>query len=114
MNFYISDSIFAATWFEAFSYCKAIGMDLYSPGSRKVNEQIFKILSKNGYNSTVAVGGSRIGSDCFWYSTKTGLEIDFNDEPAKTNANCLQIFGHGFKAIDCASGSNRFLCEALE
>lgn len=114
MNYYISDSMYATTWFEAFSYCKAIGMDLFSPTSSTVNQQVKMILNQSGYNSTIAVGGSRIGSDCFWYSTKTGLEIEFNDEPAKSNKHCLQLDVDGFKAIECDTGSSRFLCESLE
>lgn len=114
MNYYISDSIHAASWFEAFSYCKAIGMDLYSPGNIKVNEQVFKVLNKNGYNSSIAVGGSRIGTDCFWFSTKTGQELEFNDEPVASNANCLQLDAQTLVAIKCDSVSSRFLCEALE
>lgn len=114
MSYYISESIVAATWFEAFSYCKAIGMDLYSPGSNKVNDQIFKFLSKVGVNSTVAVGGSRIGTEVFWFSTKTGKEVDFNAEPTQSNANCLQLVIKEFKAINCDSGSSRFMCESLE
>lgn len=114
MNYYLSDSIYAATWFEAFSYCKAIGMDLYSPGNNKINQQVFKLLAKSGLNSTIAVGGSRIGTDCFWFSTKTGQEIEFNEEAAGSKSNCLQMYIDGFKAIECDSGSSRFLCEALE
>lgn len=122
MTYYVNDAIQASTWFDAFSYCKSLGMDLYSPQSHKMNQEIIEMLDNAGYTSTVSIGGSRIGTKCFWYSTKTGLEIDFKFKPREFTRQdiwaeyCLQLVKvldkYQYQDVDCYQGSKHFICES--
>lgn len=99
-------------------------MDLYSPEDDEINQQVVELLITSGYESSVSIGGSRIGTKSFWYSTKTGIEIDFKFSPrefARDNIwinYCLQLVktsnDYQFQDSDCFSGSNNFICEAIE
>lgn len=123
MTYYINDAIQASSWFDAFSYCKSLGMDLYSPQTDETNQQIFEMLEDRteGHEAGVSIGGSRIGTTCFWYSTKTGLEIDFKFRQKEFtrenvwNEYCLQFVKtsnkYQFEDVDCYLSSKHFLCE---
>lgn len=121
MSYYINDAIQAATWFDEFSYCKSLGMDLFSPENDDINQQVIQLLENEGIAAGVSVGGSRIGTKCFWYSTKTGLEIDYKFRPREFtrdniwNDYCLQLVKisntYQFQDFDCYSSSKHFVCE---
>jgi hypothetical protein len=124
MNYYINNVVNAASWFEAFSYCKSLGMNLFNPQYEHINERIVKSLEKNDLDSAFAVGVSRIGAEAFWYSMKTGLEIkaDLPDDDDKGKVRlCLAI--SNFKdsrvnqliPITCDGHLARnFICESEE
>jgi hypothetical protein len=93
-------------------------MDLYSPV--EINEQVIEILEKANASS-VSLGGSRIGTKCFWYSTSTGLEIDYKFQSREFtrdniwNEYCLQLFktsnSYQYQDVDCYASSKHFICE---
>jgi hypothetical protein len=123
MTYYINDGIQASTWFDEFSYCKSLGMDLYSPQSDEINLQMIEILENAGYDAGFSLGGSRVGTKSFWYSTKTGLEIDFKFRPRESTREniwenyCLglvKIFKkYQYQDVDCYTliGNKHFVCE---
>jgi hypothetical protein len=122
LTLYINE-IKGSNWFDVFSYCKSLGLDLFSPDNSETNQQLFNLLEDYGLNSaaSIAIGGSRFGTKCFWYSTKTGNEIDFKFSPKDFtrdniwNNYCLQLVKHNkvfkFQDVDCYENSDFFICE---
>lgn len=93
-----------------------MGMDLLSPETPEVNQQVFALLKNEGYNSSIAVGGSRIGAESFYYSLKTGEEIDLRVE--NDEGMCLQLVinsgDYNFEGVGCEFPTDEFLCESSE
>lgn len=118
MSYYISESV-GLSWFDSYSYCKTIGMDLFAPPKNDVTAQVVRLL--NDYlNSNIAISVTRIGTDGFWYAAKIGQEFDYKPEktPAPQN-KCLQLKAIGqdkFKLteINCETKSERFICESTD
>lgn len=120
MSYYISELEPSISWFEAFTFCKSVGMDLYSPDNGDVNLQLIDWLDATDYQSTFWVGGSRIGTSCFWYSSTTGYEIDSSLFRVSGNFDyrekCLQFTKSNSYAIstcNCDYSSN-FICQVRE
>jgi hypothetical protein len=123
-KYYVNDAIFVTSWFEAFSYCKNLGMDLYSPRDKNNKKQIIEFLENKNLSSNFFIGGSTIGTEVFWYSTRTGEKIDadcsghtFQDFAGWTT-QCLGLAKTGdkyeYEALNCGSGSQNFICESIE
>lgn len=123
LTIYINE-IKGTTWFDEFSFCKSIGMDLYSPDDTETNQQVMEILENAGIYNAFTVGATRFGSKCFWYSTRTGVEIDFKYSPKDFSRDswtnyCLEmrpnkLNGFHFQDVDCYSPSEAFICEYKE
>lgn len=115
VNYYVNDIVKVKSWFEAFSYCKALGMDLFSPKSKDDTNQIVQFLENQKLESSFFIGGSRIGTEAFWYSTKTGHEIEVDPESKVWSTRCLGLFKTGEKyeyySLACDEGNN-FICES--
>lgn len=103
----------ATSWFEAFSYCKIMGMDLYSPKTNKINQSFMTSLLP--VNATVIpVGITNLGTEIFWYSTKTGLEFDYT--VSEKNQGCMFLFPNNpnneLQSSVCTGSSEYFICES--
>lgn len=117
LTYYISDAR-NVSFFNAYSYCKMMGMDLYSPANLIDLSQFASTLEKN--SSTIAIGITRIGTEGFWYATKTGTAFNHKVEPSSSEYKCLQLKSvekdvelvYELNDYDCADKSERFICES--
>lgn len=118
--------IFAgATWIDGFSYCKTLGMNFFSPVNEL--EEAYVINSLNAMYGTsniiqsIFVGGTRVGSEIFWYWINSGLQIDYElpwlDDQLDVYY-CLKLEKLGrifrYKDTDCDTRVGKFLCEFSE
>lgn len=115
-RFFISDAFQSTSWFESLSFCKSMGMDLFSPENFTVNQQVIEILQNEGHNSTIAIGATRIGTESFWYSSKTGVEVDV--KVVNDGKLCLHLVNssgdYEFKSVSCIDPTEEFLCESTD
>lgn len=91
MSYYINNAVIVSSWFEAFAYCKTLGMDLYNPQFDDINQLIIQSLKDLKLDAPVAVGASRIGTKAFWYSMKTGVEVKADLPASDDGLNCLGL-----------------------
>lgn len=87
-----------------------MGMDIYSPQTKEFNRRFFSELM-TGYSLSFPVGVTRVGTDIFWYSSKTGLEFDY-----KSYSNeCLQLTASKFLEVECNTREyQHIICESIE
>lgn len=116
LAYYMNDLVSVSSWFEAFLYCKSLGMDLFSPKSEANTQQVIELLRKHENSFSFYIGGSSIGTEAFWYSTKTGAEITVDMAKIASGGQCLgfmKIEGqYELRSMSCDSGTENFICES--
>ncbi|XP_052860535.1 C-type lectin 37Db-like [Anopheles cruzii] len=117
-QYFISNKLL--NWFDAVSYCNAIGMSIASVKDNLQNSKLQQYL-RESYRITRSakywIGANNLSKDRSMQWGLSGIEVTFNawafNEPSQTAPYCVYLEGSTmkWKSEACGAGEKLFICE---